>query len=90
MPMSRKGADKLNEELGEVQQVLGKLAALDGDLDRPHWDGKGPMRDRLEMELGDAMGAAEFVIDKMRLNRVAVYVQAMKKQKLFEQWDKEE
>lgn len=89
MPMSDNGLDKLVEEFGEVLQVVGKLKALDGNLDREHWDGKGPMRERLQNELGDAVGAINFVIDKLGLDRDAVLARSVEKQDLFAQWDKE-
>lgn len=89
MPMSNNGLDKMVEEFGEVLKDVGKLNALGGDLDRPHWDGKGAMRERLQSELGDATGAVNFVIDKLGLDRDAVLARSIEKQDLFAQWDKE-
>ena len=89
MPMSDNGLDKLVEECGEVLQAVGKLKALGGDLDRPHWDGKGQMRERLQNELGDAVGAINFVIGKLGLDKHAVLKRSLDKQNMFAQWDKE-
>ena len=50
------GTSKLVEEMGELQQVLGKLIATGGDTD--HWS--GDLRRMLVEELGDVSAAVRF------------------------------
>lgn len=52
------GLSKLVEEMGEVQQVVGKLIATGGRTD--HWDGSD-LRVRLVEELADIAAAVTFV-----------------------------
>lgn len=62
------GLAKLVEECGEVQQVVGKLMALDGNAPGDfymHWDGTD-IKDRLQDELADVQAVIEFVRDKNR------------------------
>lgn len=77
------GTAKLIEELGELQQVLGKMIAL-GKLDR-HWDGSD-LRVRLEEELADAMGAISFFVDVNGLNEDAILERAAQKERRFQEW----
>ena len=51
------GTSKLIEELGELQQVLGKLIAVHGDAES-HWSGN--LRLKLVDELADVVAAARF------------------------------
>lgn len=53
------GLAKLSEELGELQQVIGKLMAYPGG---DHPDGGPPLEVRLVMELADVFAAGEFVL----------------------------
>jgi len=48
------GTSKVLEELGELQQVLGKLIATAGA--EQHWDGSN-LRDRIVEEIGDVVAA---------------------------------
>jgi NTP pyrophosphatase (non-canonical NTP hydrolase) len=80
------GLAKLIEEAGEVQQVIGKLMALGGDCDTPHFDGQGPLRERIENELADLSAALIFVaqhnaFDQEKINRRVKYKLAR-----FENW----
>jgi hypothetical protein len=50
------GTSKVIEEMGELQQVLGKLIAVAGDT--KHWD--GDLRKRLIEEIGDLSAALDF------------------------------
>lgn len=50
------GTAKLLEEMGELQQVLGKLIAVSGDA--KHWS--GDLREMLVEELADVQAALHF------------------------------
>lgn len=52
-----KGICKLVEEMGEVNQVIGKLMAFPSGN---HPDGKGDLRTRLALELADLKAAIEY------------------------------
>lgn len=82
------GLAKLNEECGEVVQVIGKLMMTKGEIE--HWD-KSNLKERLEDEIGDVLAACKFVIkwcaglDVERINcRIA------EKLALFERWHEEQ
>lgn len=51
------GMSKLIEEMGELNQVLGKLMATGGEPE--HWDGTD-LHDRLAEEVADVLAAVEF------------------------------
>src|ERR1700722_949537 len=50
------GTSKVIEEMGELQQVLGKLIAVAGDT--KHWD--GDLRKKLIEEIGELSAALDF------------------------------
>lgn len=84
------GLAKLNEECGEVVQVIGKLMMTKGEVE--HWDGGPDLKTRLEDEIGDVLAACRFVIkwcrpglDVERINR-----RAAEKLALFERWHDEQ
>ncbi len=54
------GTSKLMEEMGELQQVLGKLMGSRGDPN--HWS--GDLNEKLIEELGDLKAAITFFIEK--------------------------
>jgi hypothetical protein len=83
------GVSKVIEEMGELQQVLGKLIATGGDI--KHWDGFD-LRTRLIEEIGDLYAALSFF---MRHNltpedRLKIAERAQQKAALFEQWHKDQ
>src|ERR1700677_2309483 len=51
------GASKLIEEMGELQQVLGKLLGTAGEV--KHWDGTD-LKERLKEEMADVQSAILF------------------------------
>ena len=51
------GTSKLLEEMGELQQVLGKLLGTGGEV--KHWDGSN-LRERLVEEIADVKAALAF------------------------------
>ncbi len=91
--MRRQGLAKLGEELGELQQVNGKLdqypeLAMTTDDRACHPDGTN-LRHRLEEEIADVQAAIAFVVTKMELNRGRINTRAVRKLSLFQQWDLE-
>lgn len=81
------GLSKLIEELGELQQVCGKLIGSEGNLDNWGLD----LNDKFIEEIGDVQAAMNFFVDKnfSMLTKVAIARQAAEKYTLFKQWDEE-
>lgn len=81
------GASKLLEEMGEVQQVLGKLIAVHGST--VHWD--GDLRVRLLEELGDVSAAVRFFVDQNFTDEeLRAYVERVEmKLETFRKWHAE-
>lgn len=83
------GVAKLNEEAGELIQVIGKLMATHGES--THWDGTD-LRVRFVLELGDLAAAIQFTVarvltvDEVRLLRARI----QEKFEQFEQWHQEQ
>jgi NTP pyrophosphatase (non-canonical NTP hydrolase) len=80
-----KGINNLNEELGELQQVIGKLHAYPTG---EHPDGKGHLYIRLEEEIADVLAAIGHVIDnnlEVSLDKITKRVE--EKMDLFDSWD---
>lgn len=87
MPMSNNGLNKLIEECGElVVECAKKTAYMHAD---DHWDGRGSLRDRIEAEMGDVLGAMIFVARKMGLNEQCIQTRANDKIAVYNRWDKE-
>jgi hypothetical protein len=82
------GLAKLNEEAGELVQVVGKLMMTHGDP--KHWDGSD-LRARLIEEMADEAAAIDFVVDHVLTNEEThAFVERMKqKRALFEKWHEE-
>jgi NTP pyrophosphatase (non-canonical NTP hydrolase) len=81
------GTSKLIEEMGELQQVLGKLIATAGET--KHWEGKD-LKERLIEELADVQGALNF-FKSMNLDvndRADIVMRADTKYQLFLKWQK--
>lgn len=81
------GVAKLLEEMGEVGQVCGKLIAVDGA--RAHWDGSD-LYERLELEIGDVLAAADFLAEHNPLRVEAIEAQRRTKLALFNEWHTEQ
>lgn len=79
------GLAKLSEEMGELQQVIGKLMAYPSG---EHPDDAGPLRSRLRDEMGDLYAALDYV----RAHNVVGDVEARRNAKFlrFERWHREE
>lgn len=75
---------KLIEEMGEVQQICGKLIQLGGN-DVKYWDGTD-LRALLHDELGDLAAACRFLIERNGLDVDAIERRASKKFDLMSKW----
>lgn len=81
------GLSKLIEELGELQQVCGKLIGSEGNLD--HWS--GDLKAKFIEEIGDVQAAMDFFVD-MNFDMqdcVNISRQGAEKYMRFKKWDKE-
>ena len=87
MPMTADGLAKLLEELGELSQVAAKKLAYFHTDDHP--DGAGSLKVRLESEMGDVMGAIDFVTLTMGLNAHTIAARACEKLNTFQRWHKD-
>lgn len=86
--MSNGGLDKLNEECGEVVQVIGKYHGMGGVLGN-HWDGTN-LKERLEEEIADANAAMVFVASKHGLDELRIHERFKMKLERFRAWDRGE
>ena len=77
------GLSKLTEEMGELQQVLGKLLGTGGEA--KHWDGTD-LRQRAEEEAADAQAALLFFVTHNGLNGAAFRERVKRKLALFNEW----
>lgn len=82
------GVAKLLEEVGELNQVLGKLIATEGDP--AYFDGTD-LEERLHEELGDVLAAIVFVMghNGTRLDRHRINDRAAKKGSRLRRWRRE-
>ncbi len=76
------GFSKLNEECGELIQVIGKFMGSDGEIN--HWSGN--LLDKLYEEMGDVQAAIWLVTDKCKLDHRRILTQATYKLKRFNYW----
>jgi len=81
------GLSKLIEELGELQQVCGKLIGSEGKTD--HWS--GDLNEKFIEEIGDVYAALNyFVANNFNFSQsIAIVEQSTKKYKTFCKWDDE-
>lgn len=79
------GTSKLLEEMGELQQVLGKLLGTGGTIE--HWDGTN-LRERLVEELGDLNAAIAFFVETNMTYAEAQRIEKRMAKKIarFEAW----
>lgn len=83
MTMANNGLAKMIEELGELQQVAGKILAYGlGE----HPDGKGSLEQRFIEEAGDVLAAIRFVGMTHNINMNLVMQRMDDKIFLFEKW----
>lgn len=83
------GIAKLQEEMGELQAVLGKLMAYPSGK-HPDMRYATPLLQRLEEELGDVMAAAAFFIrNNTEIDRDGVHRRVEYKTERLEKWHAE-
>ena len=87
MAMTMDGLAKLAEELGELQQVVGKMMAY-GTGNHP--DGGKPLINRLEDEMADVCAAIQFVSITYQVNANYVQERGLEKLALFHKWHHED
>lgn len=80
------GTSKLIEEMGELNQVLGKLIATHGDHE--HWDGLNVL-DRLHEEIADVQAALMFFSEANDLDRWRIDDRVTVKFRRFVDWHSE-
>lgn len=81
------GFSKLIEEMGELQQVLGKIIATNGDTD--HWDGTD-LQQRLIEELADTWAAIAFFMSINLLPLDQIGERMRDKLATFHKWHQEQ
>lgn len=86
--MTANGLAKLLEELGELAQVAAKKLAYFHTDEHP--DGAGSLKARMEAEMGDVMGAIDFVTITMDLDAHAIARRACEKLNTFQRWHKDQ
>ena len=81
------GLSKLIEELGELQQVCGKLIGSEGST--AHWSGE--LTEKFIEELGDVYAAMAYFVTRNFSPDAdnAIIAQAERKFATFNQWDKD-
>lgn len=84
MVMSNCGLTKLAEECAELAVVCAKkIAYMHTDQ---HPDGSN-LRTRLQEEIADVLASIQFVVDKLKLDDIAIDMNVIKKSDRFHQWD---
>lgn len=86
MAMAMDGLAKLAEELGELQQVVGKMLAYGAG---EHPDGGKLLINRLEEEMADVCAAIDFVSITHKVNVNFVQERSLKKVEQFMRWHHE-
>lgn len=81
------GLSKLIEELGELQQVCGKLIGSEGNT--VHWS--GDLKEKFIEELGDVYGSMDFFVEKNFSDQEIIKIsnQSTMKYTRFNQWNQE-
>lgn len=85
------GIAKLQEEMGELQCILGKLSAYPSG-EHPDAVYAGPLLKRLQDELGDVLAAVEFftMMSPEDLKAEDILTRKQMKLKLFLCWERDE
>lgn len=88
MPMACRFLAKTVEELGELQQVLGKKLAYYRTDSHP--DGKGSLKRRMEEEISDVIAVLECVIEEWHLDGSFISERTNEKYFKFKEWNKQQ
>ena len=75
----------LSEEMGEVQQIIGKILRHGLDSYYPAFQGRSNA-DYLEMEAGDVLAAIDLLVACGTLNRERLYTAKLEKLKKLRSW----
>lgn len=78
-----RGIHKLQEEMGELAQVLGKIGPFPTG---EHPDGERPLRERCEDECGDVVAALTYFIEVNKLNFDRISKRGDDKLAKFKKW----
>lgn len=81
------GLSKLIEELGELQQVCGKLIGSEGSVG--HWSGN--LKEKFIEEIADVYASIDFFMDKniSPEEQRLIFDRSYDKYQMFSKWDKE-
>ena len=81
------GLSKLIEELGELQQVCGKIIGSEGNID--HWS--GDLREKFVEEIGDVYASLNYFTTKnfSSEDRNHIIIRMRMKEATFQEWNKE-
>lgn len=78
------GFFKLQEEMGELNQVLGKIGAFSDTEQHP--DGGPPLTERAEDELADVMAACHYFAEINDLDKARIVDRCQDKLSKFRHW----
>ena len=87
MGLVRQGANKVQEECGELLQALAKREAVGPG--KRHWDGSLVDR-RVEEEMADVLAAIQYAAERMGLNQKLIAARMEKKYALYCKWERDE
>ena len=80
------GLSKLIEEMGELNQVIGRIIAVAGET--KHWDDPD-LKLSLEREMADVKAAINFVTMQNCLDKEAIDARMQRKLALFAEWQEQ-
>lgn len=84
--MSNNGLSKLTEEMGELQQVVGKMLAYGPGT---HPDGTESLLQKYEEEAADVLASINFVTMKWGADVEKIRQRAKEKLRKFEDWHRQ-
>ena len=84
MSRSTYGHCKLQEEMGELNQVMGKIAAFPNTEQHP--DGGLPLTQRLEDEIADVQAALDYYVQVNNLDAEKIASRRIDKHHKFIKW----
>ena len=87
MGLVRQGANKVQEECGELIQALAKREAAGPG--KRHWDGLA-VDTRVEDEMGDVLAAVQYAAEQMGLDQKRIAARMEKKYALYCKWGRDE
>lgn len=76
----------LSEELGEVQQVIGKILRFGYESKNPLEENGKSNREKLEMELGDVVCAVDLMFQEEDIDELEISARAVAKIEKLNKW----